>query len=224
MVGIIVGAIEFGQIGNLNSIENLSNVFSGLGWFLGAFAITTLFTAYLVVIAPTKVFLRFLAIPAWLIFSLTLIVTVDQFMGYSYPSLPPQAMVISYHILKDENKVKTIEAWMWLKDEGRARAYNFPWTLEREKALYEARSGAQKGEPVEINLGEQSKGIGGPRTPMVIYNWELDPNMPGKNPDIDFSQAIDEYERGPDGEIEILDPEKPVTIKKKGNLHHGITL
>lgn len=218
IAGIIVGAIEFGQIGNIKSLSNLSNVFSGLGWFLVAFIITTLFTAYLVVIAPTKVFLRFLAIPAWLIFSLSLIVTVDQFMGYSYPAIPPQAKVLSYYILKDDGNVKIIEAWMWLKDEGRARAYNFPWTLDREKALYEAQSAAQKGEPVEIDIAGKKSNKKSPQTPLVIYNWELNPDNPGKD--------TDNFRNEFDGEIEILDPEttpedRTLFLQQRARDHDG---
>ena len=219
IVGIIAGTIEFGQIGGIESLTNLASVFSGLGWFLGAFVITTLFTTYLVVIAPTKVYLRFLAIPAWLVFSLSLIVTVDQFMGYSYPAIPPQAMVISYHILKDDGNVKTIEAWMWLKDEGKARAYNFPWTLAREKALYEAQTGAQKGEPVEVAIDGKKGNKNSVKSPIVIYNWELNPDNPGKDPNdlMPLSQQLnqDGYERDLRGEIEIMDPEN--VNRNKGN-------
>ncbi len=216
MAGIIAGAIEFGQVGSFDSIANLANVFSGLGWFLGSFVIASLFTAYLVVVAPIKFSLRLLAIPAWLIFSVSLLVTVDQFMGYSYPATPPQATVISYYVYKNEDNIKMIEAWMYLKDEGRARAYNFPHSLEREKALAQGQSGAQKGEPVEVDL---NKGKGRPdgQKPesMIIYNWDLDPTYPGKQQNQEDAPTTlpddgNTYQIGPDGEIEVIDPEKAV--------------
>ena len=212
MAGIIAGAVEFGQVGNLESIANLTNVFNGLEWFLGAFVIASLFTAYLVVIAPTKVFLRFLAIPAWLIFSISLLVTVDQFMGYSYPALPPQATVMSYYMYKNADNTKMIEAWMYLKDEGRTRAYNFPYSREREKALETGLKGAQKGEPIEVDL---NKGVGRPddQIPesMIIYDWDLDPTYPGKQQDpLDAPTMLPDdgnnYQQNEDGEIEVIDP------------------
>jgi len=220
MIGIVIGVVEFGQIGQLESISNLANVFSGLGWFLGAFFIASLFTAYLVVIAPTKFFFRFLAIPAWLVFSVALIVTVDQFMGYSYPAIPPQAKVIAYHVIKGPNNTKIIEAWMWIKEEKRARAYNFPHTPEREKAMRKAQQGSQKGEPVEINL---RKGEGEPdgQKPesMIVYDWDLDADHPSKPqqgqaptdmPEIPNDK--ENYEINSDGEIEVINPRMP---KKK---------
>ena len=218
MVGTIVAAIEFGQIGNLESIANLVNVFSGLGWFLSAFGVATLFTAYLVVIAPTKLAFRFLAIPAWLVFSASLLITVDQFMGYSYPALPPQAAVISYYVYKDADNKKMIESWMYLKDEGRARAYNFPHTLEREKALHQGQQGAKKGEPIEIDLtrtgrsgdGEDSRGG------LIIYNWDQLNTHPSKEQpeNSDYMHDGILYEMQDDGTIEMKDPEVPEAKEK----------
>ena len=215
MVGIIVGAIEFGQIGNLESVANLINVFSDVAWFVGSFIIATLFTAYLVVIANTKVILRFLAIPAWLVFSLSLLVTVDQFMGYSYPAVPPQATVIAYYVIKLPDNTRIIEAWMYLKDEGRARAYNFPYTEERMKALKIGQEGAQKGEPVEVDLRKGGGEDDGQKPEsMIIYDWDLDAVHPGKEqlqedaPTIipDMSDDGNIYKRNSDGEIEVIDP------------------
>lgn len=214
MGGIVAGAIEFGQVGSFDSLANLTNVFTGLEWFLGSFVVASLFTAYLVVIAPTKVFLRFLAIPAWLIFSISLLITVDQFMGYSYPAIPPQATVMSFYVYKTPENVKMIEAWMYFKDEGRTRAYKFPHTLQREKALSMGQAGARKGEPVEVDLG---KGVGRPdgQIPesMIIYDWNLDATYPSKqqNPE-DAPTMLPEdgniYQFNPDGEIEVIDPER----------------
>jgi len=219
MIGIIAGIIEFGQIGNLESIANLVNVFSGLGWFLGAFIVASLFTAYLVVIAPIKFFLRLLAIPAWLVFSVSLLVTVDQFMGYSYPAIPPQSTVIAYYVFKGPENQRMIEAWMYLRDEGRARAYNFPHTPEREQALEEGRKGAAKGEPVEVDLSE-GRGSGEDSLgPMVIYNWDFEPTHPGKVEDPDDAPTTmpgddgNTYKMNEGGEIEIVDPLAPAEKK-----------
>ncbi len=212
MGGIVAGLVEFGQVGSFDSLANLTNVFTGLEWFLGSFIVASLFTAYLVVIAPTKVFLRFLAIPAWLIFSISLLITVDQFMGYSYPAIPPQATVMSYYMFKNEDGVKMIEAWMYLQDEGRARSYNFPHTLEREKALAMGQAGAQKGEPIQVDLNKGEGRPDGQRPEsMIIYDWNLDPTYPGKqqNPEDAPTMLPDDgntYQIGPDGEIEVLDP------------------
>lgn len=214
MGGTMIAAIEFGQLANLESIANLANVFTGLGWFVGSFIVASLIVSYLVVIAPTKVFLRFLAIPAWLMFSATLLITVDQLMGYSYPAIPPQATVVAYYVYKDADNVEMIEAWMYFKDQGRARAYNFPYTLEREKALQQGQEGAGKGEPVEVDL---RKGEGQPdgQEPesMIIYDWDIETQHPGKEqleedaptqmPDLGDGMT---YDMKADGEIEVVAP------------------
>jgi len=209
MVGTIAGAIEFSQVGSFESLANLASVFAGLGWFLMAFFTASLFTAYLVVIAPSRVILRFLAIPAWLVFSLSMLVTIDQFMGYAYPALPPQAKVLAYQVIKDEKNVKIIEAWMWIKDEQRARAYKFPYTLEREKALHEGQDGAKKGLPVEVKLQSDAP-PGDPQGELVIYNWDLDAEHPSKIPeDVPMSGILDNgehYQINEGGEIEIITP------------------
>lgn len=214
MVVIAAAAIKFGKVGNLESIYNLINVFSDVGWFVGSFIIATLFTAYLVVIANTRVIIRFLAIPAWLVFSLSLLITVDQFMGYPYPAVPPQAKLMAYYITRGEDGTKTIEAWMFLQKEGRARAYRFPYTLEREIVMNRAMRAGQLGEQVEINL---RRGINAERDDQkpesqLIYDFAIDPDIPGKNYNQPEPEALPEnnqlYNISPEGEIEILDPKK----------------
>lgn len=216
MTAVVVGAIQFGNIGNLESIYNLVEVFSGVGLFIGSFIIATLFTAYLVVIAKTTVMVRFMAIPAWLVFSLSLLVTVDQFMGYSYPAVPPQSKLLAYHIIQEEDGIKTIEAWMFLRKEGRARAYHFPYTLEREKVMNQAKRAGQRGENVELDLRRGMNADRDDTIPesMIIYDFNIDPDIPGKRRDQPMPEALpgeDQlYEISPEGEIELLDP-----VKKK---------
>lgn len=217
MVGIIAGAVEFGQMESLNSIANLVNIFAGVQMFLGAFVVASLFTAYLVVVAPIKFFIRLLAIPAWLIFSLSLLITVDQFMGYSYPAIPPQSEVISFYVYKDENNNRMIESWMYLRDEGRARAYNFPHTPQREQALQLGKKAAGKGEPVEVDLRKGSGEEDGQEPEsMIIYNWDLNATHPSKQQNIEdvptempvLPDDGNTYKISPDGEIELIDPKK----------------
>ena len=214
MAGILAGVVEYGQVGSLEGIANLVNVFSGVEWFLGSFLIATLFTAYLVVIANTTVVLRFLAIPAWLVFSISLLVTVDQFMGYSYPAVPPKAKVLAYYVVPGLGQSKTIEAWMYLKDEGRARAYNFPYTLEREEALYEALAATRKGENAELDLrrGNNAEDDGQEPESMITYDFSVDPDPPGKNYNGAVPDTMPEdgqiYQQNDDGEIEIIQPKK----------------
>ena len=101
MFVIGVGAYAYTNLGVFNNIENAINIFRGLEWFVGSFALATLFTAYLVVVADMRFILRFLAIPAWLGFAFTLLVALDQFMGYAYPALPPQGKLLSYRVIRD---------------------------------------------------------------------------------------------------------------------------
>ena len=215
MAGIIAGAIEFGQVGSFDSVANLANVFEGLAWFLGSFVVASLFTAYLVVVAPARFFVKFLAIPAWIIFSAFLLITVDQFMGYSYPAIPPQATVISFYVYKNQDNVKMIEAWMYLKEEGRARAFSFPHTLPREKALAQGQKGAQKGEPVEVDLNK-GKGLPDGQIPesMIIYDWDFNPTYPGKQQAPEDAPTMlpddgNNYQLNENGEIEVIDPDAP---------------
>jgi len=150
--------------GALSSIENIVNVFSGLGWFIGTFIVATLFTAYLVVIADTKFLVRFLAIPSWLVFTISLLITVDSFLGYPYPSIPPQSQVVAYRVVThgENHNNRTIEAWMYFWRDNRTRAYSFPYSLEAEKKLLEGQQATANGVAMEVNLsGDKQTKSGG---------------------------------------------------------------
>lgn len=159
MFVISAGAYSLANLGVFNNIENAIQVFEGLGWFVGCFLLATLFTAYLVVIADTKFLYRFLAIPTWLMFSFTLLVALDQFLGYTYPALPPQAELLSYRVIRDpDTNVRIVEAWMYLKEENRTRAYRFPYDKDQEEALYKAMRAKARGKTgVEVELMEKPK-------------------------------------------------------------------
>jgi hypothetical protein len=145
IAGYVTVDIEF-----MDTFGNASAVFDGLGWFVGLFAIATLFTAYLVIVAKIHFFLRFLAIPLWLVFTLSTIVTIDQFLGHAYPVVPPKAQALAYRIYLDGN-TKMIEAWM-APDGKRTRLYKFEHTEEREEKLKEGQQATGEGIKMEIEL------------------------------------------------------------------------
>jgi len=150
----IVGAgiYSFFNLGVFNNIDTAIQVFDGLGWFVTLFGIATVFTSYLVVIADTKFLFRFLAIPAWLAFSFALLATLDQFIGYPYPGIPPKAQVLEYRVLFNDDKSRTIEAWMYLPKDSRTRAYSFPHTPDREESLYKGMQAKSRGENSLVDM------------------------------------------------------------------------
>jgi hypothetical protein len=160
MLAFSVGALVLVDIEFMDSLTNLSSVFAGLSWFVAVFVAATLFTAYLVVVAKIKFIIRFLAIPLWLVFTLSTIFTIDQFLGYAYPVVPPKAQVLSYRMfLEHETGVKMLEAWVGLKT-GRTRLYKFEWTEEREEELKKGSQSSAKGIPMEIDLrGDEVKDL-----------------------------------------------------------------
>ena len=146
------GGYSFFNLGIFNDIDAAVRVFDGLGWFVSLFAIATIFTSYLVVIADTKFIFRFLAIPAWLAFSFALLAALDQFIGYPYPGVPPKSQVLQYRVITNEDRTKTIEAWMYLSSDYRTRVYAFPHTPNREEAMHEAMQGNARGELIEVDI------------------------------------------------------------------------
>jgi len=135
------------------ALETLTYMFDGLGWFIGAFVVAILWTAYLSVVADIKFIFRFVAIPAWLIFTVGLLVVIDGFMGFPYPGVPPQTQPISYRVVNFKNPDEaTIESWMYLIDEKKTRLYRFPYTKTREEALKQAMEKLKRGFKVEVDL------------------------------------------------------------------------
>jgi hypothetical protein len=154
VIAFAVGAYVTVEIEFMESFGNLTSVFAGLDWFIGLFAAATLFTAYLVIVAKINFFLRFLAIPLWLMFTISTLITIDHFLGYAYPVVPPKAQVMAYRMYLDrETDTRMIEAWM-LKKDGRTRLYQFEWTEEREGKLKEGRQKTGEGIPVDVELRE----------------------------------------------------------------------
>jgi len=148
----LVVDIEF-----MDSFGNFANVFAGLDWFIGLFIAASLFTGYLVVVAKINFLLRFLAIPLWLVFTVATLVTIDQFLGYAYPSVPPKAQVMAYRMYLDpDTRIKMIEAWMRDKKDGRTRLYKFEWTDEREEKLKQGEESDGEGIKIEVELKEGS--------------------------------------------------------------------
>ena len=160
MFVIGMGAYAFTNLGVFNNIENAINIFRGLEWFVGSFALATLFTAYLVVVADMRFVFRFLAIPAWLAFAFTLLMALDQFMGYAYPSLPPESKLLSYRVIRDpDTNVRIVEAWMYLPKENKTRAYTFPFNRNQEEALYRAKRKGARGQDVKVKLLPEKEGM-----------------------------------------------------------------
>ena len=122
--------------------------------------------------------------------------------------------MLAYYVVPGLGQSKTIEAWMYLKDEGRARAYNFPYTLEREEALYEALAATRKGENAELDLrrGNNAEDDGQEPESMITYDFSVDPDPPGKNYNGAVPDTMPEdgqiYQQNDDGEIEIIQPKK----------------
>ena len=147
------GAYSYLNLGVFNNFDNAIRIFDGLGWFVGTFALASLFTAYLVVVADMRFIFRFLAIPAWLAFSFTLLAALDQFMGYSYPATPPQGHLLSYRVIRDtQTGTRHVEAWFYFYDQQRTRAYIFPFDRDQEEAMYRAMRMKARGEMVEVEL------------------------------------------------------------------------
>ncbi len=176
------GGYAFFNLGIFNDMDAAVKVFDGLGWFVSLFALATIFTSYLVVIADTKFIFRFLAIPAWLAFSFALLAALDQFIGYPYPGVPPQAQVLQYRVIGNQDRTKTIEAWMYLTHDYKTRVYSFPHTPDREEALYEAMQGNARGEMVEVDMDPSKKKGDNIITPedMVIKHDILHDGLPLK--------------------------------------------
>ena len=152
LFAIGAGIYSFFNIGVFSNVDTAIQVFSGLEWFVTLFAIATIFVSYLVVVADMKFKFQFLAIPAWLAFSFALASALDQFIGYPYPAVPPKAQVLEYRVIFNQDKSKTIEAWMYLPEDHRTRAYSFPHTPNREEALYEGMQAKARGQGVLVDM------------------------------------------------------------------------
>jgi len=151
-VCFIIGSFVLVDIEFMDSLANMLNVFAGLTWFLGLFLTASLFTAYLVIVAKIKFIIRFLAIPLWLVFTLSTLITIDKFLGYAYPMIPPKSQLITYRIfLESESNTKMIESWMYLR-EGGTRLYKYEWKKEHEDELKKGRKANEAGAPIEIDL------------------------------------------------------------------------
>lgn len=152
-VCFIVGAFVLVDIEFMDSLANMTSVFEGLSWFIALFLSASLFTAYLVIVADIKFIIRFLAIPLWLVFTLSTLITIDKFLGYAYPVVPPKSTLIAYRIFLDtEAGVKKIESWMYDRSKGTTRLYVYDWNEEREEELKKGKASAKAGAPIDIDL------------------------------------------------------------------------
>ncbi len=142
--------------------ETILYMFTGLEWFLVSFAVAILWTAYLTIVADIKFIFRLVAIPAWLVFTISLMITLDGFMGKPYPGVPPQAQVIQFRIVKMIGKDEAlIEAWMYLTKDRVSKLYRFPHTPKREQALRKALGMQVRGQKVEIDFTPERAEIPG---------------------------------------------------------------
>jgi hypothetical protein len=201
--------------GALSSIEDLVTVFSGLGWFIATFIIATIFTAYLVVIADTKFFIRFLAIPSWLMFTISLVITVDNFLGHPYPTIPPQGQVGAYRVIVGENRNdRTIEAWMYFPIPNKTRLYTFPYSEKFEDALREGRSSNMKGYATEVNLSAIGNPAGGDKQGGdELVNYDIPhTGLPPKTPDENTGMV----EAVPDDYIKSVTPSDNIIVEIPG--------
>lgn len=124
-----------------------------MSWFIALFLSASLFTAYLVIVADIKFIIRFLAIPLWLVFTLSTLITIDKFLGYAYPVVPPKSTLIAYRIFLDtEAGVKKIESWMYDRSKRTTRLYVYDWNEEREEELKKGKASAKAGAPIDIDL------------------------------------------------------------------------
>ena len=224
------GGYSFFNLGIFNDVDAAIRVFDGLGWFVSLFAIATIFTSYLVVIADTKFIFRFLAIPAWLAFSFALLAALDQFIGYPYPGVPPKAQVLQYRVITNEDRSKSIEAWMYLFSDRRTRVYAFPHTPNREEAMHEAMQGKARGELIEVNITPDDRKTGDdPFTPEEMLRKYDIPHggLPLKGAEEPTVQAGGEQELDrsdkitlqlPDGTVIQIQPGNSFTITDDGEI------
>ncbi len=224
------GGYSFFNLGIFNDIDAVISVFDGLGWFISLFAIATIFTSYLVVIANTKFIFRFLAIPAWLAFSFALLSALDQFIGYPYPVIPPKSQVLQYRVISNEDQTKTIEAWMYLPSDYRTRLFSFPHSPNREEALNEAMQAGARGELVLIDMKPSDRAIGNdlltPDEMIIKYNIEHQglPLKEGDNQNgqIGESREIDRSNKITiqlsDGTVVQIQPGNSFTITDQGEI------
>jgi len=213
-------------------------MFNGLEWFVGAFVIAVLWTAYLTIVADIKFIFRFIAIPAWLVFTISLLIVIDGVFGFAYPDLPPKSQVISYRIVGIKNPQEaTIEAWMYITDSERTRLYIFPYTAEREQVLKESLKGRKRGRMSEIDMEDEDN--------MLKYDIRhkgLPPKLNEQQKSMQRSpQETDTSDKymmtlpngssievkpgstvtvGADGEISISTPRVPESLP--GNLYQGM--
>lgn len=210
------GGYSFFNLGIFNDIDATIQVFDGLGWFISLFAIATVFTSYLVVIADTKFIFRFLAIPAWLAFSFALLTALDQFIGYPYPGVPPNSQVLQYRVIINEDQSKTIEAWMYLPTEYKTRVFSFPHSLNREEALYKTMRAKARGEYITIDIEELIITYDIPHQGLPLKEDGPLTVQTGNPQEIDRSNKI--TLQLPDGTIVEIQPGKSFTITNEGEI------
>lgn len=210
------GGYSFFNLGIFNDIDATIQVFDGLGWFISLFAIATVFTSYLVVIADTKFIFRFLAIPAWLAFSFALLTALDQFIGYPYPGVPPTSQVLQYRVIVNEDQSKTIEAWMYLPTEYKTRVFSFPHSLNREEALYKTMRAKARGEYITIDIEELIITYDIPHQGLPLKEDGPLTVQTGNPQEIDRSNKI--TLQLPDGTIVEIQPGKSFTITNEGEI------
>lgn len=225
---VAVGGYAFFNLGIFNDMDAAVRVFDGLGWFISLFALATVFTSYLVVIADTKFIFRFLAIPAWLAFSFALLAALDQFIGYPYPGVPPQAQVLQYRVIANQDRTKTIEAWMYLTSDYKTRVYSFPHTPNREEALHEAMQGKARGQRMEVDMDPKKKGDNIITPEDMITKYDIPhgglPTKEGGEPTVQTGSP-GEMDRTnkvtiqlPDGTIVEIQPGNSFTITDTGEI------
>lgn len=119
------------------NLHNMPYLLEGMSWLFISFLVAMLITAWLMVVAKANFWIRFLAIPIWLVFSISMLVAIDRTAGYAYPAKPTEGELINYLVLRDPNsEKKIIEIWIYHSDIARTRLYRFPYTPEADEELH----------------------------------------------------------------------------------------
>lgn len=185
MIVTAIGIQSYVELGIFKDLTQAIEVFENLDWFIASFLLATLFTAYLVVVANIRFIFRFAAIPAWLALSFTLFVALDKSLGYPYPSIPPKAELIAYKVVRDKiSNKRIIQAWMYLNEERRTRAYVFEHNPTYEETLYQAAKNRAQGKRVRVELIPMDKiKIKRPRPEDMIHHDIHHKGLPPKHYD-----------------------------------------
>lgn len=139
------------DVGAIGKAATAIQVMKDASSFVVLYVAATLLTAYLVVVANIKFVYRFIAIPLWLAFSLSLLVAIDDFLGYAYPDMPEEGELIHYVVLHEKGtKHKWVELWLYHREENRTRLYSIPYTPKTDEELNRGMKMKEEGERVKV--------------------------------------------------------------------------